>query len=381
MTAQEPTSDATIRRRGQRGRWRLSPSEIVFVILGLASVLGFAAVSMTVNSLPTPREFDGWIAVLQQGRSRASQVTVSISPEIPGGSGDAPALRYAVAACGPTPFQGALLVGGAARLRGLHVTAPPAPVSGPAPTRHGEPIGPIRNLKMLDVATGSYLTYRDAQLIRLALPASACVGTSPASGSFLGAAAVVAGHARAPVEVQARGPLGLWTAPRSTESWPYLGGLPGIDSNNAGEFRFLHGLHGQWSKPRSSFSVSVGALAEKTTVDFARPTPSTSTALEWEQPEPFAAIARVTHAEALGSWQNYLVAASIALAVGASFVAAIALRHARPRLRAPNVDLRQPAASESSRQEQNSHGSVPLLALIVVLVLGLLWPGRFRRLR
>jgi hypothetical protein len=353
------------------------------VILGLASVLAFAAVSMTVNSIPTPREFDGWIAVLQQGRSRASQVKVSVSPEMPGGSGNAPVLRYAVATCGPMPFQGALLVGGAARLRGLHVIAPPAPVSGPSPTANGESIGPIRNLKMLDVPTGSFQTYRDVQAIRLALPASTCVGASPASGNFLGAAAVVEGHARAPVEVQARGPLGLWSAPRSTESWPYLGVLPGIDTNDGGEFRFLHGLHGgPWSKPRSTFSVSVGGLTEKATVDFARPTPSTSTALEWEQPVPFAAIARVTNAEALGSWQNYLVAASIALAVGASLVAAIALRHARPRrLRASDDDFRQPAASESFREERSNRGSVPLLAFTSVLVLGLLWPERFRRRR
>ena len=338
---------------------------------------------MTVNSTPTPREFDGWIAILQQGGSRASQVKVSVSPEIPGGSGNAPVLRYTVAACGPMPFQGALLVGGAARLRGLQAIAPPAPVSGPAPTANGEAIGPIRNLKVLDVATGTFLTYRDVQAIRLALPASTCVGASPASGSFLGAAAVVAGHAQAPVEVRARGPLGLWTAPRSTESWPYLGGLPGIDSHDSGEFRFLHGLHGdRWSKPRSTFSVSVGALTEKATVDFARPTPSTSTALEWEQPAPFAAIARVTDAEALGSWQNYLVAASIALAVGASLVAAIALRHARPmQLRDPGGDFRQPAASESLREEKSLPGSVPLLALAVVLVLGLLWPSGSRARR
>ncbi len=369
-----------MRWRAPRSWRRLSPVELVFVILGLASVLAFAAVSMTVNSLPTPREFDGWIAVLQQGRSRASQVKVSVSPEIPGGSGDAPVLRYAVAACGPKPFQGALLVGGAARLRGLHVIAPPAPVSGPAPTANGEPIGPIRNLKMLDARTGSFLTYRDVQTIRLALPASPCVGTSPASGDFWGAAAVVEGHARAPVEMQARGPLGLWSAPRSTESWPYLGGLPGIDSNYAGEFRFVHGVHGgRWSKPRSTYSVSVGALTEKATVDFARPTPSSSTALEWEQPVPFAAIARVTDAEALGSWQNYLVTASIALAVGASLVAAIALRHTRPkRLQAPSDDSRQPATSERYREKGRSCGSAPLLAVTVLLVLRLLSPRRFR---
>lgn len=335
---------------------RPSLSEGLCFAFGIFAAVAFWAVSVTVNSTPSPPSFDGWVAVLQQRRHASSMVKVTVTPTVPGGLGGTPRVRYSVAVCGPTPFRGVLLLGRDARISNLHVIAPPASVNGPEPTQPGEPISARRTLKMLDVSAGLFLTYDDTQVIRLALPATKCALTRQEysrEGSFFGAAAVVEGNAESAVETRSQGPLGLWTGPRSTQSWPYLGGFPGVSPYNLGEFRFVRGLRqGPWSRPSGSqFAVDVGSLAEKATVDFARPTPSSSTSLSWNQAQPYAPIARLTDTDSLGVWQTYLVLSTIALAVGASFIAALLLRAPKS---APEVKLRY--ATDTSKSAMSVGG-------------------------
>jgi len=334
------------------------------------SAICFAAVSITVNSSPSPRAFDGWIAVLQKGRFPASQVKLSIGPEAPGGLGDEPRLRYAVTACGPRPFIGALLLGKDARLDDLEVVAPPAPTSGPAPTRSNEAIATIRKLRMFDVSTGRLLTYPGIQVLRLALPVTPCASSDRGGrdAPFFGTVAAVTGNARAAVEARSHGPLGIWTGPRSTQSWPYLGALPNIGFQNLGEFRFMQGLgRGPWARPAGAyFDVEVGSLTERARVDFARPTPASSTSLSWSETEPYAPIARLTNEESLGTWQTYLVLSTIALAIGASFIADLILRRRRPT---PMPAKRRETADAPLRSPQAERPALLVnLALIAVLL-------------
>jgi hypothetical protein len=340
---------------------------------GVIAALAFAAVSITINSTPTPHSFDGWAAVLQQGRQAASKVQLSVAPTIPGGPGNAPRLRYSVAACGPTPFKGVLLLGKDARLDDFHVIAPPAPISGPEPTRPGEPTSVRRTLKLLDVSTGLFLTYSDTQIVRLSLPATKCITTydDEREPGFFGAAAAVEGSSESAVQIRSEGPLGLWTGPRSTQSWPYLGTLPGVSPYNLGEFRFVRGLsRGAWSRPPGSqFTVDVGALAEKAAVDFARPAPSSSTSLRWSQTQPYAAIARLTDTDSLGEWQTYLVLATIALSIGASFLAALLLRSPNPI--DSNAERAKSAGGSTTAPDKLAHpslGSLVVLALLVWII-------------
>ncbi len=345
----------------------------ICLAFGVIAAVAFWAISITIDSTPTPSSFDGWVVALQKGRNPVSRINLSISPEIPGGAGSNPRLRYSIAACGPAPFRGALLLGGNARLNDLQFAAPPTPISSPEPTQLEESTEASRTLRMLDVSTGRSFTYSNVQVVRLALPAVDCIPTA-GNGSetaFFGAAAVITGIAGEAVEAHSHGPLGLWTGPQSTQSWPHIGMLPGVDPHSLGEFRFVQGLkRGAWSRPSASrFNVDVGSLAEKATVDFARPAPSSSTSLSWNQPEPYAAIARVTDENALGTWRTYLVLATIALAIGASFLAAPLLRpHGSDELsaeREKNVWESPPASAQRAR---GLLGSLIVLTLLVRLI-------------
>jgi len=57
--------------------------------------------------------FLGWVTVLQHGSQQSSQVSLIVSPVVPGGKGANPELQVEVAVF-PTHFQGVLLLGGAA---------------------------------------------------------------------------------------------------------------------------------------------------------------------------------------------------------------------------------------------------------------------------
>lgn len=344
---------------------RPSSPEVFFFLLGTVAAVAFWAISLTIDSTPTPASFNGWIVVLEQGSNPASRVNVSIAPDSPGGAGDTPRLRYLVAACGPTPFRGALLLGGNARLDNLQAVIPPAPSSKRDSGRPGETAHAIRTLKMLDVSTGRLHTYSDVQVVRLALPATACAPPGGEEANFFGAVKVVAGDAGQAVAAHSHGPLAIWTGPRSTQTWPYIGALPGVDPHSLGEFRFVQGLNkGAWLRPPGSrFNVDVGSLTEKAMVDFARPAPSSSTSLSWSRSEPYAAIARLTDTSSLGSWQTYLVLATIALTIGASSIAALFLRQPHPQ----RTEHEQ-GGEQSAAFERQPRASLTVLVLFVLLV-------------
>lgn len=351
--------------------------EVGCIAFGVFAAAAFAAVSVTINSAPSPPVFDGWVAVLQQGRHLDSKLRLSIVPEVAGGEGGRPVLRYSVAVCGPDPFEGALLLGDDARLDEPQVLVPPASFPGSSSTERDEPLFANRTLKVLDVPTGLFRTYSDVQVIRLALPASRCIAEGEEGGEsgFFGTAALVSGRVGAAVNSPTRGPLGLWAGPRSTQSWPYVGTLPGLNPSSLGEFRFVRGLEpGPWMRPPSArFEVGAGSLAQRASVDFARPDLSSSTALSWSQREPYAAAARVTDVDSLETWQTWLVLASIALAVGATYLAAVFLPQGRGgRSRDDVAERNRPQIVAPPRRSRG-------LLMLVLLALLTRWPRERRK--
>lgn len=355
---------------------RPSRREGVLLVFSVLAIAAFWAISVTINSTPTPPRFEGWIAVLQHGRGSESEINLTVSPASAGGSGEMPRLVYSVAACGPAPFRGVLLLGEDARLADPQRAEPAPPDSGSDPDRHKLRAVEVQTLRMLDVGTGTELSYRDVQIVRLAIPAVDCVPPVPGEleSAFFGAAMVVSGRARGAVETHSHGPLGIWAGPRSTQSWPYLGSLPGVDPRMLGEFRFEQGLaRGAWRRPlKSQFNVDVGALTERATVDFARPTPSSVTSLNWSQTEPYSAVARVTDEEALGSWKTFLVFATIALGVGASFLAALLLGLLKPS------EVGQDQTTENKGETPPSSTRDRLTTLVAVVLLVKLLKSRRR---
>jgi hypothetical protein len=337
--------------------------------------LAFAAVSITIDGVATPGPAEGWIAVLQRGENASSEVNLTILPVTAGAVGPSPEVQIAASVCGPKAFEGALLLGGKSRLRRLRVLSPPAPIDGPSPTRPGHPIVETRDLRFLDASTQAFVTEGSVQVVRLALPAIHCaVPFTPNARQpgFVGAAAVVTGSMSLRVQNRWKAPLNLWPGPRLAQTWPYIGALPFISTRDLGEYRFVQGLSGRWSRPaRSYFGVDVGALKNQASVDAARPSLASSTELSWSSSEPFAATARLTITDELRWWQSALIVATIWLAVGGSLLAALLLE----LLRSP-----EPAAHVSpiTATEQQAPGRRRFSAIWLAGLAGLAGMLAFR---
>ncbi|HEY5986943.1 MAG TPA: hypothetical protein VIV12_11290, partial [Streptosporangiaceae bacterium] len=57
---------------------------------------------------------------------------------------------------------------------------------------------------------------------------------------FDGQGQEITGEAAAPVERAWR--MGWWSGPRTSQSWPLIGNIPGVSDQDLGEFQALSGL-------------------------------------------------------------------------------------------------------------------------------------------
>ena len=247
---------------------------VVVVLAGLASVVCYAAVSVTVNGQPSTAPFRGFVTLLQPAAVAFSQDQVKLvaSPLAPGGPGQHPGLSYAVAVCGNQPFQGVLLIGGDARLS--HVRGIPA--LGLSNANGDSSNENLPDLTLLDEGTGTGLDLGPVQAIHLTMSdPGRCASNYSAEQTppppFLGQSQVIAGQADAPVQRQWR--LGWWSGPRSGQELATGRSIPGVNFNDLGEFQALSGLSGAWGiRPgRQYVAVSAGGLQPRAQVDYARP--------------------------------------------------------------------------------------------------------------
>lgn len=303
----------------QQKRRGFSWRPLVIFVVGVLSIVPFALISLTVNGQPSTRQFDGWIAVLQPTDAPMNdQVGLYVSPVVPGAPGAHPALDYTVAACGPHPFSGALLIGGNARLSDLSQVE----LAGPHSVQ--SPIHNLPDLEIGDEATDQILNLGSAQLVDLAFPtAIPCYSTPGSSSSSVsGVAQEFTGYADA--SVQNRWALAWWGSPRQSQEWPLLGEFPGTDTHDLGGFEDITGLTGSWSRPlQESLSVSVGSLTDETSVDIALPASTDPLGLGWTMWAPFQPSAQLTDTNAMARWQEMLVYAGIALGLGGGLLASL----------------------------------------------------------
>ena len=74
------------RKQGKGFRTRLGVAAILLV--GLASVACYAAISATINGQPSTSPFSGFVVLLQaRGRFSQDQVKLEAAPLVPGGPG------------------------------------------------------------------------------------------------------------------------------------------------------------------------------------------------------------------------------------------------------------------------------------------------------
>jgi len=287
---------------------------------------------MTVNGVLTPRPFSGWIAVLQRGAQPSSRIALQVTERTPADPGERPELQYGVAFCGDRDFHGALLLGGDARLAPLRFKGSSVPPAGP-PSSPTNPLVTTRNLRFVQEGFGIEEALARVQVVRLDMFKSPCLVPFTAGSphpAVDGPVAIVRGRADAPVSRQWKAPWGLWSGPRTSQAWPYVGAIPGTAQGDLGVFRFVNGLTGDWSTPaEATYNVFAGSLGSGEIVDLARPALTSSTDLAWGSTRPFAATARLTDADAMSTWQSLLIFATIWFGIGGSLVAAVAFDLAR----------------------------------------------------
>jgi hypothetical protein len=184
--------------------------------------------------------------------------------------------------------------------------------------------------------------------------------------AFLGQSQVIVGQAAAPVQ---RLWHMRWSGPRSGQSWPLIGNLPGVSPNDLGEFRALTGLSGAWNRPlRQYTAVSVGSLLPRAIVDQAQPQLTSSTVLNWDSAQPLQPSATVTDTTALNTWQNWLVAAGIFLGIGGSLLASLLYDWTRPRRAEPQQGSSPPRPPQHRTAHPAAIAATGLLLLAFALI-------------
>lgn len=330
-------------RRFRPRRW----AYVTILVVSALSVPAFALTSMTLNSTPAPREFDGWAAVFTQAADTGSRVLFTIDAITPDGRGAHPVVDYGISACGRKPFTGVLVLAGDARIN----------ASEGAPSGEGSSLALVPGLTRLTIAdegNGSRAVAEGVQVFRVKLDPERCLFAyrpDLAAPPFNGLTVVLRGPLRGRTVHDGFAPLGLWPV-RQTQSWPLLGQVPVFARADHGAFRFGSRLPGRWFRPFQSYvGLNVGRLRGKTLVDFARPEPIEPDAFAWAGAKPIAVQARVTDSDHLNRWQTLALASGIWLGIGGSILATVALellRRDRRALGAPRSEA--PVAADRPRR-------------------------------
>jgi hypothetical protein len=330
---------------------RAIAARVAILVSGVLAALAFWQVSGTINYQPRAAPFPGWLAVLQPAStgSAGSQVQLQVQPVESGAPGSHPALSYSVVACGALPFSGVLLIGGDARLRSVRMLAP----------AHTS-LSSIANAEVLDVGTGQAVRLGTVQALRFTLTRSPCFqhfSPEGAASGISGNAVEVTG--RAGHSVVQPGRFGLWDGPRSTQSWPLVGSLPGIAATDLGEWK-VAGLTGSWTRPfREYIRLDAGSLTTVGSLEAARPTLADVSRLSWASTSPVEASARVLNTTTLGRWQDRLVAVTIALTLAGSLLAAALfdlVPPLRPATRAPAA-ISRPGSTNTQMVPDSNAGA------------------------
>lgn len=312
-------------RRGQVGRsqiWWKRLALLLAMAVAVISIIGFVALSVTVNALPPLHVYPGWLAVLEPVTELSSdQVLLKVQSDTVGSH---PLVSYAVAACGPRPYTADLLIGGSARLTGIQ----------PYPAQFAALLPPLRVQRLPDLVLGyggTAVNYGPVQLIHLSLPQQACAPANGGQGAdeFLGAAEGVAGRAGAQLQQRWRGPWGWWHGPHAVQAWPLIGALP--QTTAYGAFTGLAGLSGLWARPDADIEVSALNEPLNLSIDSAIPAPSDPEVASWTGTDGINPVARMTDTSSLALLQDWIVAFAVGLGVGGGMLASLLFEWLRPR--------------------------------------------------
>ena len=370
-----------------RPSWRTG----VRAVLGVCAILtipSYFLVDRATNALPPGHRFAGFVNLLEPATGTfptADTVTLQVEALTPGGAGAHPLVEIQVLACGTVPFHGILLLGGAARL------IDPRLVIFPTPTTAGA-LGPVFKPRTIGgplvSLTQSVLPVADAQAIPVTIdklatcPPTVGAGLQAADPIFGTPFALIGRFGEPVLRTYRVGPL---EGPHEGQTWPLLGAF---SDSLRGESQFIGpvSMAGEWNRPiplRIGVDVA-GTLTPRAELSSARPSSSSAEGLEWRSLEPMEPVARLFNADALARWQAWLALTTIALAVGASGMAAFLFEASRRPATASDRPNERVHDAVGTVRTADSNGPVStlrrrarlVLSAAALVVVGTLWRRR-----
>lgn len=354
---------------------------LVILLVALASVLAYAAVSATINAEPSTEEFHGWVMVLQDGGKLQSddQVELLVARSFENTTAGNGRLLYSVGVCGPEPLKVLLVIGGDARLAKPQLYSF---VGAPPTSEIRSHIRDFAGLKLTPYGGGSDVDLGTVQIVNFDMqevkPCTSLFVQGQPTGRFVGQEVKgITGITAAPVSHRSN--FGWWTGPRMSEAWPTVGGIPRVEQGAIGPFGPL-GAHGPLFEPKQQhIHVRLGQPFTRISVDEARPAFLTGTILGWEDTKQFSPIARLTDVDSLSAWQQAQVIAAISVGIGGSLFASMFFewgRRANTPTSIQNVEVRH-----RSRQSGISFAPTTVwdFAISVVVAAVMVLLVRYRR--
>lgn len=417
------------------------------LVVGAGSALAYIMLALTINGQPPYRPFPGWVAVLQpfsQPRGddvqlQVHSITLASDNGAPLYASRHPFMAYEVGVCGPHPYRGDLLIGGAARVTRPYFRVEPEQ----GLYRHSdvpELFGPYyppssfhrqRHLFIRGIATnlGGHppavpLLIGDAgpvQVVAFTISEPRPCPANLSSDFPPGPRVTVAGFVSAPVEQSWTAPFGWWHGPNISAAWPLAGTLcsvgrfqsiggcpvPGLRYSYEGT-----GLTGRWQQPTPEYievsphdvpnSASYG-IPFTWSVDVAQPAvapiqptiiptnPVSSDAgpLTWLSTSPIDPIARLTDTGSLATLQDWLIVAAVGMGIIGSMLASLAFEMLGPRHRvaaahaedrSPGSPTANPAQSRAGDAAGSRRSRHLTLAITAAVMIGLVrhWQARHR---
>lgn len=311
--------------RGGGKRWRQLALLLAIATSG-ASIVGYIALSVTLNGLPWSGPFPGWAGLIQPASEpRADSVDLEIESAFEGE--DLPIVTYTVSVCGPYPYRADLLLGGDAQIAAANASS--------------------RSISLGTTTVADQGTSLTAEIGKVQLVLLDFTNVSPCSNSgdqlansFPGGVAKeVTGLMYVPLQYAWSGPWGLWHGPHMSQTWPTVGSVGSFTStaeSRPGTFTFA-GLHGRWVQPATEYDqvtadqVPVGWSIDSSVPNASVVSGSLSDALSWTSLFPLTPTAQFTDRASMALLQDWAIIFAVGFGIGGAMLASLLLDSLRTR--------------------------------------------------